>query len=509
MPCALSLIYTPLRLPTITGTTEKLFNSPCGAMQNLLLYYSDSLLNAYLNESKDTLVTITDSSHASTTSSMHRPVPEIAVQPAERHAYSQLASASTHLQSQIPDFPGARATFLGQSSPGQTSDVHTLSTARSGHLRMSVGSAVSLATSYNSLYSPVSENSDDLDLQSVRQQLDAIDVADSQTRLGKFKRLLKKEKEAPELDDDAKFMAHVCIKLQTSYYHYEKTSTLNVNWTEAAEVFFFGDTLDRLFGSQEVALNYILHSSLELGEPLFSNLSKFHDTKNMDCGGFLQQLSPNLARFNDVLDLYAESESNISLPQLFELFSSFANHADGLCIPLATSMFGRWLLAYNRDSAVESNYQNTLILNFFRKGARLALALEKVKDLFELDGFDRQTKLALLRYLNKDNQNALSIAMHSLAEYFQFEHNHNLSVTLWELNCHLTKDSDSGNLAILGLTDGYGFGNHIKQHNRLGKRSKTNKFNTKRRIAHLYRILMSQPGFDEYGVSWAMKEKYD
>lgn len=487
-------------------------------------YYLDSLFNAYFNESKDALNIDTKTFQPS--------VPEIAIQETKsdqnvsnkwkkldfQNLYQSLSqsSQSNHLasptkQAQSPtplsQTPLHSPTYLEFRKPPRfPNSSPELTRSTRGNLRSSIKSGVSLATLYNSLYSPVSDTTD-LDLESLKIHLD--ESTERESRLAKFKKLLKKDKQPEELSEEQKFLDVVCKKLQNQYYHYEKTETLNVSWSEAAEIFYFGETLDKIFGSKQKILSYVLNSQLELGEPVFSNLSRYHDTENNHPEEFLRKLSPNLARFNDVLDLYAERESNISLPQLFEVFSSFANEADGLCIPLATSMFGRWLLAYNRDSGVESNYQNTLILNFFRKGARMALALEKCKDLLNVDGFDKAEKLNLQRYLNKDNSNALLIALQSLGEYFQFQKDHNLSVTLWELNCHLTKDTESGNLAILGLTDGYGFGNHIKQHNKLGKKLKTNKFNTKRRIAHLYRILMSQPGFDEYGVSWANKEKYD
>lgn len=467
-------------------------------MQNLSLYYSDSFLSGYLNESKDTLVAPSTQLLKLDLSVLSGSrLPQIAVESVEKAG--ELSSQFNVKPKHLPE----------QHSQYLTLDLLTLSTARSRPVRMSV---VSLASTYNPLYSSVSENSEDLDLYSVRLQLDRMVIPEKETKLGKFKRLIKgKEKHVPELDDDGKFMAYVWHKLQSTYYFYEKTSTLNVPWREAAEVFFFGDRLDDLYGSKSHILNYIMLSPLELGKPRFSNLSRFHEDTEWDVVGILEQLVPNWARFNDILDLYAESEENKSRPELFELFSAFANQSDGLCIPLAIGMFGRWLLEYNRNPTVKSNYQDSLILNFFRKATRMALALEKVKDMLEaeLTNFDSSTKLALTRYLNKDNRSALSIGLQSLGEYYQYEHNHNVSVTLWELNCHLTQDSESGNLAILGLTDGYGFGNLIKEHNHLGKRSKTNKFNTKRRIAHLYRILMNQSGFDEYGVSWATKEKYD
>lgn len=476
-------------------------------MQNLANYYSDSLLSSYLNDSKDTLPTQPDPkgtmaspkranyTHGAedndTSENLPPRLPEIAINPVDALENN---FNSTWLNFQTPP------------SQNQKIQLQKLTTNQNANLRNSMAS---LATSYNTLYSSVSSDTDDLDLQSVRLQLDKVEEH-KKSRIGKFKRLLRrKEPEPEEMDENAKFMAYVFQKLQNNYYFYEKTSTLNIPWEDAVEVFFFGDTLNNLFESLHGLLNYVIQSSLELGEPRFSNLNRFHTGSETNPSDLVVQLVPNLEKFNSVLDLYAESESNIARPELFELFSSFTNLSHGLCLPLAIAMFGRWLLAYNRDSAVESNYQNSLILNYFRKAARMALAVEKVKHFFQYDHLDQNTRLAVNRYFNKDNKNALSISLQSLGEYFQYEHDHNTSVTLWELNCHLTKDLESGNLAILGLTDGYGYGNHIKEHNHMGKRSKTNKFNTKRRIAHLYRILMKQPGFDEYGVSWAEKEKYD
>lgn len=374
-------------------------------------------------------------------------------------------------------------------------------------------SRISSASTVMSLRSSVSEMSDDLDLQSVRLNLENLDSG--KQRVNKFKklkqRILREEKPSEPSSDDERFFTYVIGKLTTQYYQYERKTTLNVQWENAAEVFFFGDTIDHLFSDKTHLLNYLMESSYELGEVKFSNLSRYHTDRNYDVPTLLKEFIPSLERFNGVLDLYAESDMNIERPELFEVFSSQANHYDGLCIPLAISMFGNWLLSYNKDKSLASNYENTLIVDYFRKAARLALVLRKVKSFLEENAgkFDKATLIILNRYWSRDNQNALSTSLHGLGEYYQFIHNYDAAVTLWELNCHLTEDAELGHLAILGLTDGFGLGNHSKEHNRFGKRSRTNKFNTKRRIAHLYRILMKHPSFDEYGVSWATKEKYD
>lgn len=369
-------------------------------------------------------------------------------------------------------------------------------------------STCSTASTKNSLYS--SEGLVDLDLQSVRLNLEKYKPEPHESKLKKFgKRLLGKDP-APEVQgDDDDFFAHVQARCKT-YYHYEKTTTLRVPWQDAAEVLLFGGPLDELFEPAHL-LNYLVNSSRELGEVRWSNLSRYHDDMRLDVPELLYSLQGKLASFNEVLDLYAELDSNVRRPELFERFSGFANDSDGLCIPLAVAMFGNWLLTYNRDATLESNFENTLIVDYFRKAARLALALLKAQPLLEQSaaGVAKPQMLQLQRYWGKDCRNALSTSLHGLGEYYQFVKEHDVAVTLWELNCHLTGDAELGQLAIMGLTDGYGFGNRTKEHNRLGKKLKTNKFNTKRRIAHLYRILLKDPNFSEYGVSWATKPKYD
>ncbi|OBA19380.1 hypothetical protein METBIDRAFT_46474 [Metschnikowia bicuspidata var. bicuspidata NRRL YB-4993] len=376
--------------------------------------------------------------------------------------------------------------------------------------RISTTSSISTGLS---LRSSVSDMSEDLDLQSVKMTLENLESA--KLRTNKFKklkqRLLGEEKPQNPTSEDERFFAYVILKLKTQYYQHEKGFSLEVNWSDAAEVFFFGDSLDHLFADKTHLLNYLIDSSYELGEVRFSNLSRYHDDRDLHVEQLLENLWPRLVTFNEVLDQYAVSDVNIEKPELFEVFSNQANHYDGLCIPLAISMFGNWLLSFNKDKTLTSNYQNTLILDYFRKAARLSLVLRKARILLEQSAvtLDKKILLGLRRYWDKDNQNALSTSLYGLAEFYQFSQNYDVAVTLWELNCHLTGDSDLGHLAILGLTDGFGLGNRCKEHNRFGKKSKTNKFNTKRRIAHLYRILMKSPGFNEYGVCWATKEKYD
>lgn len=351
--------------------------------------------------------------------------------------------------------------------------------------------------SHNSLYSPISNFSDDEDLQSVRLSLEQYEKPAKHSFW---------HKKTPVEDETTHHEALIWNKLKTDFYTYEKTETLHVNWRSSAEVFFFGETLDKLFSEGDL-IAYLSESSFELGEVTFSNLNLYHKSAPR-LADYLPLLSANMVRFDQVLDLYAATNDNIRKPELFEVFSAHANQ-EGLCIPLAIAMLGEWLLSYK--STESSNFDNPLIMNYFRKAARMALAVDRLQDLFEqsMAGQEEKEVLHFRKYWTKDNKNALALSLHCLGQYYQHIQNHDVAVTLWELNCHLTSDKESGNLAILGLTDGFGFGNRIKERNHLGRRSKTNRFNTKRRIAHIYRILMKTPGFEEYGTLWALKEKYD
>ncbi|PVH18524.1 uncharacterized protein CXQ87_001455 [Candidozyma duobushaemuli] len=371
-------------------------------------------------------------------------------------------------------------------------------------------SSYSDTSDFNSLYSSVSNVSDDTDLESVKLKLNQYETK-SRGKLSKLRGLFRQEKPEPvEQDDNTLFFRHTCGRLREEFYDYKPNESLDVAWADACEVFLFGDTLSQILPSHGELLRFVLESSFELGEVKFSNLNKFHNAESFVPEELLRDVLPAIHDFNHVLDLYAESKANAQRPELYDKLIRDANRSDGLCVPLAIAMFGNWLLTYNK-SDLTNNYDNALILNYFRKAARLAMALRKLRPVLEpaVEKFSTSDQLLLKRFLNKDTNNALALSLHNLGEYYQHVQNHDVAVTLWELNCQLTHDLESGNLAILGLTNGYGIGNKIKEHKHIGKRSKTNKFNTKRRVAHLYRILLQRPDFHEYGVSWATKEKYD
>lgn len=487
-------------------------------MDNSSLYYSSSILNAYLNDGNDLCV------NSPIERSAEAPIAEVGASHKSNASVSaqvvngSLDAKKKHVQLNVPQssllsVPQSSLLNIPQSSLliPQSSLLRPLSAkdSSSSNTRASVVSG----STYNSLYSSISNDTADLDLESVKLPFDKLQVSKPKTsRLKRIQQFLIGENEPErELDDNAKFIAYTEAKLHREYYSYEDTAVLKVDFVEAAEVLFFGETLPQLFPKEQSMVHYLMQSSFELGEVRFSNLNRFHSQVNYDIHQLLVDLQPQLATFNDILDLYAASNDNINRAELFETFSSFANEAKGLCIPLAISMFGNWLLTFNRDSAVESNYENDLILDYFRKLIRLALVVRRLGEVFDKVAqlFTKKERIDLTRYWRRDNLNALATSLHSLGEYYQFNHEYDKAVTIWEINCHLTEDSESGNLATLGLTDGYGFGNLCKKQNRFGHHSKKHRFNTKRRIAHIYRILMKKPDFDEFGVSWATKEKYD
>lgn len=472
-------------------------------MNNSSLYYSSSILNAYLNDGNDLSVNSPiERSNVTFTAETDASQQSRPSQPSSASSGTQGPDVKTVSNSQKQN--GTKnyrdSNFLAPASAKETSGSNTRASVVSG-------------STYNSLYSSISNDSADLDLESVKLPFDKLQLTKPKTsRLKRIQQFLAGE-QAPEkeLDENGKFVAYTEAKLQKDYYYNEDSAVLKIDFAEAAEILFFGETLPNLFPKEQSMVHYLMQSSFELGEVRFSNLNRFHSDVEYDIHQLLVDLQPQLATFNDILDLYAASNENINRSELFETFSGFANEAKGLCIPLAISMFGNWLLTFNRDSAVESNYENDLILDYFRKLIRLALVVRRLGDVFneQAQSFSKKERMDLTRYWRRDNLNALSTSLHSLGEYYQFNHEYDKAVTIWEINCHLTEDSESGNLAILGLTDGYGFGNLNKKQNRFGHHSKKNRFNTKRRIAHIYRILMKKPDFDEFGVSWATKEKYD
>lgn len=97
------------------------------------------------------------------------------------------------------------------------------------------------------------------------------------------------------------------------------SAPFNIDFAAAAELFFYGDTLPLPYKEQEL-LHYFIQSTIELGELRFSNLSRFNSSATHVVSQLLRHLQPQLATFNDILDLYALSNENITRSKLFETF---------------------------------------------------------------------------------------------------------------------------------------------------------------------------------------------
>lgn len=468
-------------------------------------YYSDSLLSAYLESTENFKAPLVAENRLDVPTwaidELETPTLPTTSDPTTPYVGGMGLGHTTPLVGSTADpASGLLTADFSDVSRTQASDI--LSPGR-GKNRYSVHSG---ASHLSAVSAQSAEMSAILSLDSVA-EVQRVTPTRTKSRLGRFRNLFGGDGNArsDEVATDATdSVAAACTRIEG---YFAEPSI--VPWVEVAETFLFGDTLDALFPGSDLTL-YVCHSAHELGELRFSNLTLFHTSLIPDPQRLLQEVAPHVVAFDEVLDLYAQERTNRHLPQLFEMFSSHAARSGGLCLPLAVAMFGNWLLDYNRDPDGESNYKNGLILHYFRKAARLALAFRRVAPRFEpaLAHIPAADRVAVSRFLHRDMDNALSLALSSLAAYYQYAQNHTVAVSLWELNCHLTQDAESGHLAILGLSDGFGLGNHIKER-RLGKRARSNKFATKRRIAHLYRILMQLPAFDEYGASWATKEKYD
>lgn len=488
--------------------------------------YSESILNGYLNPSHTSLA------NGPKPAKVPVAIPEIFVcneLDAQQHTVGHNAQHTAIVLDE------QHTTNIGENHPYRTLST-TLSPSTS---RNSLSSSVS---STNSKFSSIS-NEEDWELENLNEIVDSridqklrfqgspqlislltqfesrYEEEKMQHRSSKSKRVFAKEEllsavHADKINDKRHF-DYVNERVMADYYGHSSKGTLQINWDDLAEIIIFGDSFKNLFyDNDNVLFYYLLHGEQEHGDFVYHNFLRNVNIPNVevDLYKFLQGLLKDLATYDEILELYSSSNNNVGSEKLFDTFRSYTTF-NGFNIPLAHAMFGNWLLSYNKDETVENNYDNEFILKYFRKAARFALGIRKLvsNHYFEsaLSKFSGNDLLLLKTYLNKHNTFALSISLHNFGEFYQVHHAYDISINLWELNCHLTKDSESGNLAILGLTNGFGFGNKYKTLNKLGKKSKTNKFNTKRRIAQLYRILIKDGSTEEVGTSWVWKEKYD
>lgn len=389
------------------------------------------------------------------------------------------------------------------------------------------GSIISTGSTVNSLYSSGNFSSD-IEVQQVDESISepspAHDVSPEKKR-ERFKQLFKttKTKQSEIVHDspeDQDYFTNVSTLLNESVYAGSTKGTLNLNFDQIVEIYLFGNTIESIFPNNTQLMNYLLNSHLENGELKFYKTTPSHilSLSVSDLINYFTIILSQLDDFNEILNAYKLQEekkktSDFNSKETFDKLEFFAN-AHGITLPMAQSMFGNWLLSYAKGGT-ETNYTDVRIMNHFRKAARMSLILRKLnlsgyfKDLTNSSSFNKYEHIAIQRFLNKDNDFALSMALFSIAEYYQYVHGFDTSINYWECNGHVTRDVESCNMAIWGLSDGFGGGNKVKKLDKLGNGLKRNKYNTKRRIAHLTRILSKNGGQAEYGTSWVWKEKYD
>ncbi|CAH2355217.1 hypothetical protein CLIB1423_23S00364 [[Candida] railenensis] len=349
-----------------------------------------------------------------------------------------------------------------------------------------------------------------------------------------FKSSKAKASDTPHENIEQDFFSNCTNTLNENVYKGSTKGTLNLDYDRIMETYLFGGTIDSIFSlgslskieKNNVLMNYLLNSHLETGVVNFSiNRMPSHifvtDNEKFQ---LLSSVLTQLDEFNEILNQYKsqldknKKSTKFNSKDTFKKLEYFAN-LQGFTIPMAQSMFGIWLLTYAKGG-LDSTYNDVRIMNQFRKSARMSLILRKLvaadyfNNVLEIgdeqgNNFNNFEKIAVERFLKKDNDFALSMAIFSIGEYYQFVHSYDTAVNYWECNGHLTRDVESCNLAIWGLSDGFGGGNKVKTLEKLGHGSKRNKYNTKRRIAHLTRILSKNGGNADFGTSWVWKEKYD
>ena len=291
-----------------------------------------------------------------------------------------------------------------------------------------------------------------------------------------------------------------------------KNEKLDIDWDHVVEIYLFDGRVEAVL--EYNLINYLLGSHLETGHLRFQKFS--YNSGSFSMGYMLRDVLDQLNEFSGVINqfkLELEGHDSTGFGDM-DTFHSLVKYVEypGFTLPMAQAIFGTWLLSYSlkRD---EKNYDDVRIMNNFRKCARMAIVIRKLwssgyfNASIESDNFTREEQLALKKVFTKDNNFALSTSLCSIAEYYQHMQGFDVAINFWETNAHLTGDVESCNLAIWGLSDGFGMGNKVKRLHIGGE--KRRKFNTKRRIAHLYRILIENGGRPEVGTSWVFKEKYD
>ena len=219
----------------------------------------------------------------------------------------------------------------------------------------------------------------------------------------------------------------------------------------------------------------------------------------------LKDLFKDLGVLDQMLDLYSKN-TNTTSGELLVVLTTLAHVT--LPMPLAQAMLGNWRLSYDN-----SEPRRAIMANF-RSAARFGLLYNNLTNLgyfnevLNEEYFEAHELICLNRFLEKDYKSVLGMSLFNIGQYLQMHHDFDSATDIWEIGAHMSGDTDCCNMAIWGLMDGFGSSN-IKGVNKFSSKYKASKFVSKRRIAHLYRILIKSGKSSEIGTSWVWKLKYD
>lgn len=340
----------------------------------------------------------------------------------------------------------------------------------------------------------------------------------------RFKDLLKFSNKNLIRYDTAEETAHYnMLRRSLEAYHRHR----DVNWGALLEQCLFGDIIDHLFnprfeysGTTQSGTTYpilkkkgdniichLMHADIGYEELQFQvpNVEILY-IPNDALVQTLKALVKDLTALDQVLELYSKN-TNTTSGRLLTVLTNLA-HSATLPMPLAQAMLGNWRLSYER-----SELRNAIMAHF-RSAARCGLLYNNLMNLgyfdevLNEDCFEAHELICLNRFLTKDYKSALGMSLFNIGQYLQVHHDCDSATDLWEIGAHMSGDTDCCNMAIWGLMDGFGSSN-IKGVNKFSSKYKTSKFVSKRRIAHLYRILIKTGKSSEIGTSWVWKLKYD
>ncbi|ODQ80502.1 hypothetical protein BABINDRAFT_160776 [Babjeviella inositovora NRRL Y-12698] len=313
-------------------------------------------------------------------------------------------------------------------------------------------------------------------------------------------------------------------RLQSEYYR-----ELTLKWDDMTEISLFGGLLGDLFHGQhthDVLFNYVLHATPCTDFPqsyasgLDITLSKaqlFDIIRQQDFLGRYKRFTATIAEMK-------EQSNDSSLLRKSDTANFHALRENGdltlgtltYKFPLASVLYLNWLLQYGETSALSEKYTRYEILPKMYFVARCSYIIDY---LFNQGYFSEAmtTKNGqehlLSRFVDKDNQIALALALAAIANYYQDRQAFNHALHYYECGANVCCDLDCLRMTIMGLSSGVGYGN-VKDKDSSANvlhmaRRKRLKFENKRRIAQLYRLMEKKSGVQEFGGSWVWKKKYD